>query len=135
MTPIDFIKTIRESFIGSEIVYTNGSCVKFSMILLHLYPSGKILYDLDHAIFEYEGECYDINGLCKKSNHMPLEDYGLTQAYTSMNLIYTPQMGYREKKIVISRLLTAVRKHYIDGNTQKAILYAKRIIQVIENVL
>lgn len=60
------IELIRESFVGSEIVYTNGSCVKFCMILLHIYPNGKILYDLNHAIFEYDNKFYDINGFAKK---------------------------------------------------------------------
>lgn len=129
------ISLIRESFVGSEIVYTNGSCVKFAMILLHLYPSGRILYNLDHAIFEYEGECYDINGLCKKGNHIPLEDYGLLQAHTSMNLIYKNSMKEADKKKIISRLLNAIKNKYLEGNVSKAIFYTNRLKQVIENVI
>jgi hypothetical protein len=86
------IEIIRDSFGGSEIVYTQGSCVKFAMILKHFYPEGKILYDLSHAIFEYEGRYYDINGFANyTTNHIPLEDYGLLSAYKSMNLKYIIQ--------------------------------------------
>lgn len=76
----DILKTIeliRDSFIGADKVYTCGSCVRFAMILKHICPKGEILYDLNHAIFCYEGECYDINGYAKKSDrHIPLLEYG-----------------------------------------------------------
>ena len=52
----DILKTIdliRDSFSNSVNVYTKGSCVKFAMILKHLYPEGDIYYDMDHAIFKY----------------------------------------------------------------------------------
>jgi len=83
------IELIRESFEGSEVVYTEGSCVKFAMILLHIYPKGRILYDLNHALFQYEGMCYDIRGeAIPDDNHIPIEDYGLLQMWGSMNLKY-----------------------------------------------
>jgi len=84
------IKLIRNSFEGAEIVYTQGSCVKLAMILKHIYPDGKILYDLDHAIFEYNENKYDINGyVASNINHIPIEDYGILSAYNSMNLKWT----------------------------------------------
>ena len=119
---INILKTIelvRTSFVGAEIVYTNGSCVKFAMLLLHLYPSGKILYDLDHAIFEYNNEYYDINGLCKKGNHIPLENYGLLQSYTSMNLIYKNPMKEADKKKIVSRLLNTIKNKYLSGKQKQ----------------
>lgn len=83
------IELIRNSFEGAETVYTNGSCVKLCMILLHIYPEGKILYDLNHAIFEYDNRHYDINGFAiKEINHVELQDYGLLQSFESMSLIY-----------------------------------------------
>ena len=100
------IELIRTSFNGSEIVYSNGSCIKFCMILLHIYPKGKILYDLNHAIFEYDNRFYDINGFTKKEkNHIPLEDYGLLQAHTSMNLVYKEE---KNKTRVMTRLYSVV---------------------------
>ncbi len=83
------IKRIRDSFDDSVKVYTEGSCVKFAMILLEVYPTGKILYDMSHAIFEINGNCYDINGFAKKTErHIPIEEYGLLQMYDNMNLKY-----------------------------------------------
>lgn len=83
------IELIRDSFKGSEVVYSNGSCIKLCMILLHIYPKGRILYDLDHAIFEYGENFYDINGFAKKEKgHIDIQEYGLLQAYAYMNLKY-----------------------------------------------
>lgn len=83
------ITLIRDSFEGSETIYTNGSCIKFAMILKHIYPEGIIFYDLSHAIFGYLGVCYDINGIAKLTeNHIPIEDYGILKAYNSMSMKY-----------------------------------------------
>ena len=49
------IERIRDSFDGSVEVYTQGSCVKFAMILKEIFPQGNILYNSDHAIFILEG--------------------------------------------------------------------------------
>lgn len=86
---LKIILRIRESFPNSVEVYTQGSCIKFVMILKEIFPNGNILYDLNHAIFELDNRYYDINGFAiKNKNHIKLEDYGILQAYDSMNLIY-----------------------------------------------
>ena len=83
------IELIRDSFSNSVNVYTNGSCVKLAMILKHLYPEGDIYYDVDHAIFKYDNNYYDINGFAQKNDgHIPLMEYGLLMAYDIMNLKY-----------------------------------------------
>jgi hypothetical protein len=84
---LKIIQLIRESFDGAVDVYSQGSCVKFAMILKEIYPQGVILWDCNHAIFEYDGMCFDINGIAKKKKiHTPLIDYGLMYAYSVMNL-------------------------------------------------
>ena len=92
MNDLEILKTIgliRESFDDSVKVFTEGSCVKFCMILQHLYPDGSILYDMNHAIFQYGHNCFDINGYTTKTlNHIPLEAYGLLKSYEIMNLKY-----------------------------------------------
>lgn len=56
------------------------------MILQEIYPEGKVLYDLNHAIFEYKGRHYDITGeVAKGKNHIPIETYGLLQSFDMMN--------------------------------------------------
>lgn len=87
----DILKTIeliRDSFVGSEIVYTEGSCVKLAMILKHIYPAGKILYnEIEcHAIFEYDGRYFDINGFANPNKgYEPIEKLDILTVYTLMN--------------------------------------------------
>ena len=86
---LGIIGRIRDSFIGASYVYTNGSCIKFAMILQEIFPDGSILYDSNHAIFELGGECYDINGYAMKtSSHIPIEDYGTLKYYDLMNMSF-----------------------------------------------
>ena len=83
------ISRIRDSFVGASYVYANGSCIKFAMILQEIFPEGSIFYDSNHAIFELEGEYYDINGYARKtSSHIPIEDYGTLKCYDLMNMAF-----------------------------------------------
>ena len=85
----NLIRRIRESDDSLVEVYTRGGCVKFAMILLEIFPSGDILYDQSHALFELNGKCYDINGIAKKTeHHIPLREYGLNKMFDIMNLKY-----------------------------------------------
>ena len=128
------IELVRTSFKGSEIVYTQGSCVKFAMILKHIYPTGKILYDLDHAIFEYDGNYFDINGFAKYTkNHIPIEMYGILSAYNSMNLIY--KLNEREKGKVITRLIKTINKYWQQKDLHKVIHFTNRLKTVAECVI
>lgn len=87
MKILQIIERIRTSFTDAEKVYTQGSCIKFAMILKEIYPQGEILYDSDHAIFALNGNYYDITGeTTKTKNHIPIEEYGLLQMYDLMNL-------------------------------------------------
>lgn len=84
---LSIIHRINSSFEGAEYIYTHGSCIKFAMILLAVFPEGKILYDCDHAIFMLDGECYDINGIAKKTDmHIPIENYGPLKMHDLMSM-------------------------------------------------
>ena len=86
---LSVISRIRDSFVGASHVYTNGSCIKFAMILQEIFPDGSIFYDSNHAIFELEGEYYDINGYARKtSSHIPIEDYGTLKCYDLMSMSF-----------------------------------------------
>lgn len=86
------IRRIRESDDSLVEVYTRGGCVKFAMILLEIFPSGDIVYDQSHALFELGGKCYDINGLAKKTkHHISLREYGLNEMFDIMKLKYSHQ--------------------------------------------
>jgi hypothetical protein len=80
------IKRIRESFQGSEYIYTYGSCVRFAMILREIFPEGQVLYNSDHAIFELNNTCYDIRGIAYSDNHIPLSQYGYSQIKDVLSL-------------------------------------------------
>ena len=57
-----FIATIRDSFVGSQQVYAEGSCYHFYLILKEVFPEAKCWYDIDHIITEINGKFYDITG-------------------------------------------------------------------------
>lgn len=57
-----FIARVRDSFIGSQQVYTEGSCYHFYLILKEVFPSAKPYYDMDHVVTKINGRFYDITG-------------------------------------------------------------------------
>ncbi len=66
MKPPEFIALIRESFVGAEYVYTNGSCLKFHQILKAVFPSAEAYYSdprCDHVVTKIDGHFYDITGI------------------------------------------------------------------------
>lgn len=128
------IELIRDSFEGSQIVYTQGSCVKFAMILKHIYPTGEILYDLSHAIFEYDNKCFDINGFANKNeNHMPLQNYGIIQSYYSMSVKHLINKKERDK--VVTRLIKTLNKYWQLKDINKVIHFANRLKKVSESIV
>lgn len=87
---LDFISMVRESFVGAEEVYLNGSCVQFSLILQKLYPEGIVLYDGNHSIFQLYDKCFDITGCVEKGSHIELDtdNFGLDELKRILNLRY-----------------------------------------------
>lgn len=73
----DVIYAIRESFVGADKVYTQGSCYQFYKILKSIFPQAIDYYDMNHVVTEIDGVCYDINGVVDKgicllmSEHYP----------------------------------------------------------------
>lgn len=57
-----FIATVRDSFIGSQQVYTEGSCYHFYLILKQVFPQAEPYYDADHIISKIDDKYYDITG-------------------------------------------------------------------------
>lgn len=75
MDILKFIETIRNSFVGSETVYTRGSCYKFYLILKELFPDAEAYYNSDHVITEIDGKYYDITGEVEKANHLLVSEH------------------------------------------------------------
>lgn len=61
----EIISTIRDSFIGSQQVYTEGSCYHFYLILKSVFPQAECWYDEDHVITKIDNKFYDITGEIK----------------------------------------------------------------------
>jgi len=61
-----FISVIRDSFVGSQQVYTEGSCYHFYLILKQIFPSAEPYFDLDHVLTKVDGKFYDITGEVKE---------------------------------------------------------------------
>ena len=72
---VDLIRTIRESFIGCEVVYTSGSCYQFFKILKKVFPESNAYYNSDHVITEINGRYYDITGEVKIDNHLNMDEH------------------------------------------------------------
>ncbi|RLC69239.1 MAG: hypothetical protein DRH97_00070 [Chloroflexi bacterium] len=58
-----FIGRIRNSFTGSEYVFTSGSCYQLFVIVLALFPTCSAYTNGDHVLIENDGVFYDINGI------------------------------------------------------------------------
>lgn len=58
----NFISKIRDSFVGSQHVYTNGSCYHFYLILKEVFPKAEAWYDGEHVVTKIDGKFYDITG-------------------------------------------------------------------------
>lgn len=59
---LSIIASIKNSFIGAEIVYTMGSCYQFHLILKSIFPSAQPYTNHDHIISKIGRRYYDING-------------------------------------------------------------------------
>jgi len=55
------IRAIRDSFVGSEHIYKNGSCWYFANILRTIY-GGDIVCTSEHCLLRLGGKYYDIEG-------------------------------------------------------------------------
>mgnify|MGYP000439283697 CR=1 FL=1 len=76
MGPIEFIRIVRESFIGSVEVYTKGSCYQFFRILQAKYPKAEAYFNIDHVITKIDDKYYDITGeVTKTDRYLPMDKH------------------------------------------------------------
>lgn len=59
---LNFIKTIRESFYGSEMIYSNGSCYQFYLILKNIDNNAIAYFKDNHIVTKINNKYYDIYG-------------------------------------------------------------------------
>ena len=89
MEILKIIERIKDCFPNSEIICTEGSCVKFAMILKQIFPEGDIFYNEDHAIFGLNSEYYDITGrVTLEPSYTLLKERDVLKIYDIMSLRY-----------------------------------------------
>ncbi len=91
MNILDFIQTIRESFVGAEQVYTRGSCYRFYLILKQVWPQAEAYYDHNHVVTEIDGRCYDITGEVGRGDKLRMSDHFPPGYKTGTHTIYECQ--------------------------------------------
>lgn len=75
--PAAFILLLRESFEGSEYVYTHGSCYPLHRMLALLFPGAIPFYANGHIITLIGGKFYDITGEVDGKGYVPhSEEHG-----------------------------------------------------------
>lgn len=81
-----FIAKVRDSFIGSQQVYTEGSCYHFYLILKEVFPDAEPWYDNEHIVTKIGDKFYDITGEVRKDEldmvkHQRIPSYQLKSPY------------------------------------------------------
>lgn len=90
------IQRIRESFDDSVKVYTEGSCVRFAMILKQVFKKGEVVWNEDHAAYHLNGHYYDITGDIENKNFIPIIDYGILKVDSLLKLKYSPPIQKKD---------------------------------------
>lgn len=72
---LKFIKAIRNSIIGAEFIYTNGSCYQFYLILKSIVPEAQAYYDSSHVITRIGDKFYDITGEVYCTDHLLVDKH------------------------------------------------------------
>lgn len=73
----EFIEKMRELIPYAIDIFLHGNCTTFALLLDSAYI-GEVVHNLDHALFLYKGEYYDITGKVKvlnKSSFLVLNAY------------------------------------------------------------
>ena len=80
INPEGLIAKIRDSFIGSQQVYTEGSCYHFYLILKEVFPDAEPWYDNEHIVTKIGDKFYDITGEIRK-DELGMFKYQRTPSY------------------------------------------------------
>ena len=81
----EFIAAVRDFFVGSQQVYTEGSCYHFYLILKKVFSEAEPYFDEDHVITKIDSKFYDITGEVRGDltlvKHERLPSYSLKALY------------------------------------------------------
>ena len=70
MEILDFITALRESDEYIKVIYSQGGCYRFYLLLARMYEGCKpmLTEDKDHVVVSHDGKMYDIYGECKDTH-------------------------------------------------------------------
>lgn len=85
---VKFINQFRNQYEKNKIIYSNGGCYQFQLLLNQIFP-GEIVYDYKngHSYFKHNDIYYDINGY-----HFKIE-----QEISHYEMYNAPHKPYRWK--------------------------------------
>lgn len=77
-----FINSLRQTDRYIEMIYMNGACYQFHLLLKTFFPESKpyISKEKDHVITKYAGKYYDITGEVSGNWHTPMTESEIDMA-------------------------------------------------------
>jgi hypothetical protein len=85
-----FIEKVRSSFIGSQQVYTEGSCYHFYLILKEVFPDAECWADEGHIVTKIDNKFYDITGEVRQTIDLNKFDHLPSYSFKAPYNIYKP---------------------------------------------
>ena len=76
MKIFDFINALKQTDKYIEIIFKNGGCYQFYLLIKKLYPESEayINSEKDHVVIKYQGKFYDITGIIDNNNYVKMTD-------------------------------------------------------------
>ena len=79
---LQFINALRKTDKYIEMIYLNGACYQFHLLLKTFFPKSKpyISKEKDHVITKYNGKYYDITGEILGNWYTPMTEIEIDMA-------------------------------------------------------
>jgi len=141
---LEFIAMIRDSFVGAEHVYMNGSCYYFAKTLQALY-GGALHETVDHVYLCLDGTYYDIRGKVRPVGDPQLAEeptpHGKFDMLKQLNICAQTQPQSergRDMEAAFTRALEHLyklcdRKGLSRGVKESAAVFAEAVASLAEN--
>ena len=104
---LQFISAIRKTDKYIEMIYMNGACYQFHLLLKTFFPESKpyISKNKDHVITKYDGSFYDITGEVSANRYTPMNDNEINIAskwsFYKTKVIQITECPFCEEPIVV----------------------------------
>ena len=102
-----FINVLRQTDKYIEMIYMNGACYQFYLLLKTFFPESKpyISKEKDHVITKYAGKYYDITGEVSGNCYTPMTESEIVMAsgwsFNRTKVIQISECPHCEEPIVV----------------------------------